>query len=193
MLTGGGSAERLYRSWAMMPEFVVSRGVRFYFGDERCVPPDHADSNYGMARRVLFEGGVPDACTVFRMEAEDPDPNGAASRYGVALPETIDILLLGVGEDGHIASLFPGSLSLTERRRRVIHILGPKPPFERLTITPRVFTEASCAFILAPGEAKVAVLAKALRRPDDVMGCPVRMVLQGTWLLDSPFSGDEDR
>lgn len=187
MLTGGRSATRLYRSWATMREFVALRGVRFYFGDERCVPPDHADSNYGMVRRELFAYGVPEACCVLRMEADDPNPDGAASRYGVQLPERIDILLLGVGEDGHIASLFPGSSALLERRRPVIHTLGPWPPFERLTITPPVVAGARRVFVLAPGSQKAAVLARALRMPGDVTGCPATMVLDGTWLVDSPL------
>jgi 6-phosphogluconolactonase len=189
MLTGGTSAKRLYRSWAMMKEFVSLRGVRFYFGDERCVSPDHADSNYGMALRFLFADGVPETCCVLRVEAEDSDRDGAASRYGAQLPERIDVLLLGVGEDGHIASLFPGSSTLMERSRRVIHTLGPKRPFERLTITPPVVEGAKFVFVLAPGRAKADVLAKVFQKPGDVMGCPACMVLRGTWLLDSPLGG----
>lgn len=188
MLTGGTSAARLYRSWAATPEFVRLRGVCFYFGDERCVRPDHADSNYGMAQRVLFAEGVPESCRVYRMEAECADRDGAALRYGAQLPERVDVLLLGVGEDGHIASLFPGSSSLLERCRPVIHTTGPHQPFERFTITPPVIKGARRVFVLAPGETKVAVLARALRAPEDVLGCPASMVLRDTWLLDSPLS-----
>jgi len=188
MLTGGESAARLYRSWTAMREFGALRGVCFFFGDERCVPPDHADSNYGMVWRVLFAGGVPQACRVLRMEAEDADRDAAASRYGSDLPEKIDVLLLGVGEDGHIASLFPGSSALAEPRRPVVPVLGPKPPFERLTITPPVVLGAKRVFVLAPGEGKAAILAKARRAPADVTACPACMALGGTWLLDSPLS-----
>jgi 6-phosphogluconolactonase len=121
------------------------------------------------------------------MDAGDADRDGAASRYGAQLPERIEVLLLGVGEDGHIASLFPGSSPLMERRRRVIHTLGPKPPFERFTIAPTVIEGAKRIFVLAPGEAKADVLAKAVRTPEDVTGCPACMVLRATWLLDSPL------
>ena len=64
MLTGGRTAARLYEAWAASPEFGHLRDVHFYFGDERCVPPDHPESNYGLAMRTLFRRGVPHACTV---------------------------------------------------------------------------------------------------------------------------------
>jgi 6-phosphogluconolactonase len=112
MLTGGRSAARLYRAWSNLPAFQQMTGVSFYFGDERCVLPDHAESNYGMAMQTLFPRGVPVGCTVFRMEADDTDIEMAAQRYADILPDSIDILLLGVGEDGHIASLFPNSAAL---------------------------------------------------------------------------------
>jgi 6-phosphogluconolactonase len=132
MLTGGRSAARLYKTWCDLPSFQQMTGLSFYFGDERCVPPDHAESNYGLVMRTLFPHGVQTGCSVFRMEAEATDQEAAAQRYADLLPESIDVLLLGVGEDGHIASLFPNSDSLQERKRRVISITGPKPPFEQL-------------------------------------------------------------
>jgi 6-phosphogluconolactonase/glucosamine-6-phosphate isomerase/deaminase len=116
-------------------------GVSF-FGDERCVLPDNAESNYGIAMQTLFLHGVPVRCAVFRMGADAADREAAAQRYADLLPDSIDVLLLGVGEEGHIASLFPNSASLQERKRRVIPITGPKPPFERLTITPPVIAQA---------------------------------------------------
>lgn len=155
VLTGGRSAERLYTSWARLPEFSQTSGIRFYFGDERCVPPDHLESNYAMVMRSLFNRGVPNSCSVFRMEAEDSDREAAAQRYAEALPEKVDVLLLGVGEDGHIASLFPGSTALHEVGRRVLPVSGPKPSFERLTITPSVIAQARSVFVLAAGTAKV--------------------------------------
>jgi 6-phosphogluconolactonase len=105
--------------------------VRFYFGDERCVSPDHPESNYGMAMRTLFKQGVPKGCSVFRMEADGSDREAAALQYSEMLPDKIDLLLLGVGEDGHIASLFPGSEALQEVARCVMPIIGPKAPNER--------------------------------------------------------------
>jgi 6-phosphogluconolactonase len=184
MLTGGRSAERLYKAWRDLPAFQKMTGVSFYFGDERCVPPDHAESNYGMAKQTLFPHGASTGYSVFRMEADDTDQEAAAQRYADLLPDSIDVLLLGVGEDGHIASLFPNNASLQERKRRVIPITGPKPPFERLTITPQVITKARSVFVLATGSAKAAMLCTALTNPNDIATLPVRLTLGGTWLMD---------
>lgn len=192
MLTGGRSAERLYTSWAALPAFRQMSGVRFYFGDERSVPPDHPESNYGMAMRSLFHGGLPSGCTLFRMQADDPDREAAALRYDQALPEKVDVLLLGVGEDGHIASLFPGSAALQEVGRRVAPVIGSRPPHERLTITPPVIAQARMVYVLAAGAAKAQVLVKALQETGDSDTLPACLVLNATWLLDTPLFGEND-
>jgi len=185
MLTGGRCAERFYTAWAKLLPTRTVGDVRFYFGDERCVPPDHSESNYGMVVKTLFARGIPEGCTIFRMEADDVDREAAALRYAKALPDSIDILLLGVGEDGHIASLFPKSPALLEFHRRVVLVSSPKPPHERLTITPPVIAQAKYIFVLAAGRAKAQVLVKALRQESNVAAMPVRMVLDATWLLDT--------
>lgn len=188
MLTGGRSAERLYLAWAELPGFRQMTGVQFYFGDERCVPPDHPESNYGMSMRTLFKLGVPAGCSVFRMETEFTDRENAALRYESVLPEKIDVLLLGVGEDGHIASLFPGSAALQEKNRRVLSIIGPKPPFERLTITPSVVTQVGVIYVLATGVAKAQTLVNARQALEDFDTIPARLALKNAiWLLDSPL------
>jgi 6-phosphogluconolactonase len=185
MLTGGRSAARLYKVWRDLPAFQQMTGVSFYFGDERCVPPDHTESNYGMVMQTLFPHGVLSGCSVFRMEAEAEDREVAAQRYSDLLPDSIDVLLLGVGEDGHIASLFPNSTALQERNRRVVPITGPKPPFERLTITPPVIAQAKSIFVLATGNAKAKVLSKARQAPSNFVELPACLVLSATWLLDT--------
>lgn len=187
MLTGGRSAERLYAAWAQVPDFQRLSDVCFYFGDERCVPPEHPESNFGMVKRVLFKGGVPPGCKLLRMEGEDPDRDAAARRYGEALPVRVDVLLLGVGEDGHIASLFPGSPALCDVRRRVMAVTSPKPPGERLTVAPSVIAQATTIFVLAAGAAKAAVLRNAMKDPGDFVNFPARLVLNAVWLLDAPF------
>ena len=112
------------------------------------------------------------------------DRAAAAERYAALLPERIDILLLGVGEDGHIASLFPNSPILQETKQRVVMVVGPKAPYSRITITPSVITDAGALFVLAPGLAKSKVLIQALQHPEDFYSFPVRLALRGTWLLD---------
>jgi 6-phosphogluconolactonase len=190
MLTGGRSAARLYNAWSDLPAFQQMTGVNFYFGDERCVPPDHAKSNYGMAMQTLFPHGVPAGCSVFRMEADATDIEAAAQRYADVLPDEIDVLLLGVGEDGHIASLFPNSAALQERKRRVVPIIGLKPPFERLTITSQVIIKARSVFVLATGPAKAMVLNVARQASGNFDAVPACLVLSATWLLDTALIGE---
>ena len=184
MLTGGRSASRLYAAWSGLPAFHKNQGVDFYFGDERCVAPDDVQSNYGLAMKTLFCKGIPEGCKVFRMEADASDRELAAQRYDKLLPEQIDVLLLGVGDDGHVASLFPQSRAVKEFGRNVMPVVGPKAPHERLTITPPVISRARTLFVLATGSIKVRLLAAALRDTVDVESLPVRLALGGAWLMD---------
>ena len=185
LLTGGAAATKMYSAWSRLFDIRSLKNVSFFFGDERCVPPDHSDSNYGMVMRTLFRVGIPQDCTVHRMEAESDDLEAAAYRYSAVMPKSVDILLLGVGEDGHIASLFPYSAALHENIRRVLPIIGPKQPYQRLTITPPVILQARLTFILAVGAAKASLLAHALRMPINIDALPVHLAIKGTWLLDT--------
>ena len=92
---------RLYKAWRDLPAFQQMTGVRFYFGDERCVPPDHAESNYGMAMQTLFPNGVPTGCAVFRMEADTADQEATMQSYADLLFDSIYVLLLGIRKDDH--------------------------------------------------------------------------------------------
>ena len=122
------------------------------------------------------------------MEAELADRKTAALRYEDILPEQIDILLLGVGEDGHIASLFPYSAALQEKNRRVLPVTGPKPPFERLTIAPSVVTQARITYVFATGVAKAQILVNTRQKVEDFDRIPARLVVNNSiWLLDSPI------
>jgi len=183
ILTGGRSAGRLMRAWAELPEFEQMHNIDFFFGDERCVPPEHEESNFGLAMRTLFRFGIPKGCYVHRIEAESSDKDLAAKRYSELLPDCIDLLLLGVGEDGHIASLFPGSAALHETRK-VVAVTGPKPPAERITITPVVIGQSESIVVLASGEGKRAPLRDVLRSSPSVEQCPARLVQHATWLID---------
>ncbi|TXI91384.1 MAG: 6-phosphogluconolactonase, partial [Burkholderiaceae bacterium] len=119
MLTGGRSARVLYAAWARSPAFLSTGDVDFYLGDERCVPADDEESNSGMVMRNLFGDGVPPGCRFFPMATEG-DKGSRARDYEKMLPERVDVLLLSVGEDGHVASLFPGGAALNEESRRVM-------------------------------------------------------------------------
>ena len=183
MLTGGRAAELLYQYWAEHFPWKHDK-ITYYFGDERAVSPDHQDSNYAMVMRTLFPVGKPSSCRVERIEGEARERNAEAGRYEKILPPSIDVLLLSVGPDGHIASLFPGEGLLQETERLVVPVIGSKLPRHRFTITPNVIRSAKTVFLLAIGAEKGRVLAEALRQPEDVFSLPVRLTIGCTWLLD---------
>jgi len=156
------------------------------FADERAAPPTEPESNYWEVRKLLLEpAGVPPR-HVQRMKAETADLEAAAAEYDPLLAEPLDLLVLGIGEDGHTASLFPGSPLIRERERRVAAVFdSPKPPPRRLTITPRVIAEARSVLMLASGEGKAAGVARALAADADPVTTPAALASGGLWLVDT--------
>ncbi len=182
-LTGGRTPEPLYQELAARAG-IDWRRVEVFFSDERAVPPDHPDSNFGMVYSALLSRVPIPAGQVHRMEAERPDRDTAAREYERALPQRLDVLLLGMGTDGHTASLFPGSAALDERDRLVVPVTGPTPPAERLTITPPVIEAALRIAVMAVGENKAAKVALALQAPVEPKAVPARLARRGRWFLD---------
>lgn len=187
MLAGGSTPRLMYLELAKL-ELPWDR-VRFFFGDERAVAPDDADSNFRMAREALLTPlGIAEAA-VERMRGEAPDLAAEAARYAAALPDTIDILLLGLGEDGHTASLFPCAASLGERVHKVLPVIGPKPPPRRLTVTPPVIEAAREVVLLATGAGKAEALARTVAGPRDVAACPAQLACAGMFFVDEAAHG----
>ncbi len=187
-LSGGSTPGPVYERLARAPGVPWSR-VGIYFADERAVPPDDARSNYRLVRESLLDLLSEPAGAVHRMEAELPDLEEAAARYERLLPDPIDALVLGVGEDGHTASLFPGSTHLKEGPRRIAVARSPLTPRRRMTITPRVIRTAGRVFVLVRGAAKAKVVALALSGPADPNACPARLARGGLWILDTKAAG----
>jgi 6-phosphogluconolactonase len=182
-LSGGSTPRPAYERLAAEDD-VPWASVEVYFGDERGVPPSDAHSNYRMAREALLDRVELPPGQVHRMEADDPDREAAAVRYAALLPSSLDVLVLGMGPDGHTASLFPGSPALRETGRKVVPAQAPVPPVERLTITPPVIAAARRLAVLAAGEAKAALVARVLRGPWRPEELPAQLAREGTWLLD---------
>jgi 6-phosphogluconolactonase len=163
----GGNTPRAIHQELVREGAIAWNHVQITFGDERCVSPDHPDSNYLMARESLLDPiGIPEG-NVFRIRGEI-DPEEAAREYEARLAAVAsrcgeeryvhDLLLLGLGEDGHTASLFPGSPALAETVRNVLPVIGPKPPPQRVTMTFPLLNAARHVAFLVNGAAKHALV-----------------------------------
>ncbi len=170
-LSGGSTPRTTYERIAGHHRHALPwERVTFLFGDERCVPADDVASNARMAREaMLVTLGVPRA-HVLRIEGEH-GPALASELYEARLRETfpgvtlprIDMLLLGIGNDGHTASLFPGDAALEERERWVCPARAPDEPHDRVTLTFPVLTAARRALVLVSGAGKTATVDACLR------------------------------
>jgi 6-phosphogluconolactonase len=189
IVLAGGSTPRLLYSLLTQPDrmaqFDWSR-LQVYWGDERCVPPDDPDSNYLMARQSLLDHVPLRSENVHRIFGE-LEPEQAAHRYeselqiafpGVKFPR-FDLVLLGLGEDGHTASLFPGSSALSETNRWVVpveHHIPPPPLVTRISLSFPVLNAAANVLFLVSGPAKAGILSKVLRYQDNLDSLPAQRV-----------------
>jgi 6-phosphogluconolactonase len=194
-LAGGSTPKVLYALLAS--EEFASRldwnHVYVLFGDERAVPPSDERSNYRMAKETLFDRVSLPCGNVFRMLGELNDLNEAAKEYGILVQElgtTLDLCLLGMGPDGHTASLFPHTPALQETKHRVV-ATGPaslQPHVPRLTFTFRTLNAARQVWLLVTGADKAERLEKVLSGPQNIEEQPVQGVAptegQLIWLLD---------
>jgi len=185
-LSGGHTPKPVYEALAGgTPAGPVDWGrVEVFFADERGVPPDHPDSNYRLAAETLLERVRLPRAQVHRMPAERADRDAAAREYERLLPDALDLLLLGMGPDGHTASLFPRAPALGERERRVVPSTAPFPPAPRLTITPPVIARARRVAVLVAGGDKAAMVARALEGPHTPEEVPVQLAAEASWFLD---------
>jgi 6-phosphogluconolactonase len=191
-LAGGSTPKALYELLASEDyrDRTDWEEVEVYFGDERAVPPDHPDSNFGMANRALLSHVPLAEGAVHRMEGEADPLESAAERYAMGLPDHLDLVLLGMGPDGHTASLFPGQEALEERNRRVVATTGADGS-PRITLTYAAIDAARHVVFLVTGEAKREAL-DAIRRGDDRPAGRVRPTDGDViWIVDRAVAGDE--
>jgi len=185
VLAGGSTPRLLYQLLAEPPyrNKVPWKNTFFVFGDERCVPPDDETSNYRMAHKNLFEPlEIPDY-RILRMKGEQP-PADAARWYEVRLGDLFlgrskrkfDLLLLGIGEDGHTASLFPGTEALEEQERWVVANHVPQIDAWRLTMTFKALNAARRVIFMATGDTKAKVIAEAFGGVEHEMRHPCERI-----------------
>lgn len=189
----GGSAAALLLPRLAAAQVDWSRSALFW-SDERAVGVADPQSNYGLARRLWLEPAAVPAATIHRLRGERRDLATAADagerelRACLGEPPRLDLLWLGVGEDGHVASLFPGHALLGERRRFVAAVVdSPKPPAGRLTLTLAAIAAAREVVVTALGEAKAGAVAAALTEPDSRLPLALALaVAERSWLLLDP-------
>lgn len=200
----GGSTPRLAYEHLAGASPMPWAATHVWFGDERCVPPDHADSNYRMAHEALLARVPVPEGQVVRIEGER-EPSDAATRYDALLRgdaeahagvggTVFDLVLLGVGPDGHTASLFPGGVALDERERWVVEVPAPDhvgPHVPRVTLTPPALSAAREVLVLVTGAEKRAAVAAALAEsaPDVPPAGRVRGRERTVWLMDVAAAG----
>jgi 6-phosphogluconolactonase len=179
-LSGGSTPKALYARLAGDPHAarIEWARVHVFWGDERCVPPDHPDSNYRMARETLLDHVPIPSGNIHRMPGEE-NPSQAAEEYARTLADhfdepmpRFDLILLGMGDDGHTASLFPYSLALTITDRAVVAQYVVKLSAWRLTLTyPAINNAMTVAFLIA-GAGKAEMLTRVLNGARDIGEIP---------------------
>lgn len=178
-LAGGSTPHLLYRTLATeFRDDIDWDATHVYFGDERCVAPDHPDSNYRMANEALLSQVALPPAQIHRIEAEDPDPRAAARRYADLLHHHLprahgetsgrfDLVLLGLGPDGHIASLFPDTAILDERRAWTAAVHVDKLRAWRISLTYPVIDAARHVALLVAGDGKADIVRDVLGKTGD--------------------------
>jgi 6-phosphogluconolactonase len=200
-LSGGSTPKTLYQVLAS-PEWRTRLDwtkVYFLFGDERCIPPDHPDSNFNMAQTSLFQPLAIQPDHIFRMRGESADLSAVAQEYEETIRHLtkaqlntvprIDLVLLGLGDDGHTASLFPGTSALQETMKIVTVGQAPTGIRSRLTLTLGVLNQAAMVLFLVTGKGKADRVRRVLEpKSEDDRSLPAARVRpesgQLVWMLD---------
>src|SRR2546421_5896731 len=202
-LSGGSTPKVLYSLLGDEPyrSQIDWAQVDIFWSDERCVPPDSEESNYHLAQQVLLNKIPIPASQVHRMPADQPDRDIASQAYTEEMQRTFgtngipnfDLIQLGMGPEGHTASLFPHQPSLHEQQRLVMSVSVPKPPPPRLTFTPPILNAARHVLFLVTGSEKADAVQAVLEGPYQPDEYPAQIVRptngEVTWMLDTAAAG----
>lgn len=196
-LSGGKTPRLLFKFIAdNLASSVNWDKVHFFWVDERCVPPDDSESNYGMTMKALLTRIKISPSNIHRIQGED-DPDKEALRYSGVLLESvpeknsfpfIDIVLLGMGEDGHTASIFPGNEDAFLSDRTCIVTIHPATRQKRITLTGKVINNAGEVIVFATGSNKSEIIGKVMGKNRNKIFLPIAFVNPSsgrlTWFLD---------
>ncbi len=197
-LSGGSTPAATYELLAT--RFLLSvdwKEVRFFWGDERCVPPDDPESNYGMANRTMLTRLTLRPDQIYRIRGEEPPMQAARAyeddlreHFGLAEGEfpRFSLVLMGLGNNSHTASLFPGSTAIYETERIAVAVEVDAPQRHRVSLTVPVFNNAAHVVFLVAGESKAQAVKNILQGPRDPERFPAQMIAptegELVWLLD---------
>jgi len=198
-LSGGSTPRKLYGLLGNEPyrSQIDWTLVHIFWSDERCVPPNNEESNYHMAHELLLSKISIPAVQVHRMPADMPNRNAAAREYEDEMRRVFetdgvpnfDLIQLGMGPEGHTASLFPHQASLHEQQRLIMPVSVPKPPPDRLTFTPPLLNAARNVLFLVTGSDKADALHAMLEGPYNPDEYPAQIVRppngEVTWMVDT--------
>jgi 6-phosphogluconolactonase len=199
-ISGGSTPQAAYSRLAGGESRVTSEEWRKFhvlWGDERCVPPDDLRSNYRMAKEALLDRVPIPARQIHRIRGED-DPEKAASEYEREIRalldgRSLDLVLLGLGEDGHTASLFPGQPAVWETSRWVMAVPAPDGKLWRVTLTPVILNSARNVTFIVSGASKAARLQQVIEGPftPDLLPAQAIHPTNGrlTWMVDEAAAG----
>ena len=182
VLTGGRSAARVYQEWSKVADFSQYKGIHFYFSDERLNSHVNETSNYDLVMRTLFSGGFPENCEIFPI-CRDGNSDLEATKYSKCFPNEIDVLILTLGEDGHIASIFPGNTAIHETDRLFVPVIQPENGGSRISMTPVFLSRAVRVFVFAPGLKRLEVLDQVFDRSYSATESPAQLITSATWFL----------
>ena len=196
-LSGGSTPRAMYSILAEKPfaDSLPWRSIYFFWGDERCVPPDHADSNYRMANEALLAKIPVPRENIFRIPAEDADHERAAANYSATLRKffaeewpNFDLVFLGMGADGHTASLFPGTAALRVKDRVAGANYVEKLQSWRITLTAEAINRALNIIFLVAGQDKAATLKEVIEGKRDLEKYPSQLIEPNygslLWMVD---------
>lgn len=205
VLSGGTTPRLLYEELAKEPyaSRVDWQHTHLFWGDERCVPSDNPDSNFSLALQTLISKVDVPPSNIHRIPAATGSPKPVAAEYETTLREffqvtaagdpstsfpSFDLVLMGMGVDGHTASLFPGDAALEERSSWVVAVEGSSasPPVPRITLTLPVINEAKCVLFLVSGSNKLKILQEILDNPHSSIypAAHVRPAGKLLWFID---------
>ena len=196
-LSGGNTPKLIFRVLATSYKEKLNWGkINLFWGDERCVPPDDKESNYRMTKKFLLDHVQVPSENIFRIKGED-DPDEEAKRYSDIIKNNLtnknnlpqlDILLLGLGEDGHTASIFPNQMNLLESDNICEVAVHPESKQKRITLTGRVINNSKKIYFLVSGKSKSFVVGEIINKTGDYLQLPGEHISpfdgELTWFLD---------